>query len=156
MNTSFDSSRCEIRGRIFPNQDGRPNGHFLRMLKRVALRAGLNCGQCTTETHKLTFKDKNERIAAHMDSNVIGAIEKALAAPKKLTCKNHPVCGHWYLHRFRKTFATKLHHGGTRLKDLQQWLGHKSPSTTEHYLAGSDLKAAHVRQQIDAVFAFGD
>jgi integrase len=56
------------------------------------------------------------------------------------------------VHRFRKTFATKLHHGGTRLKDLQQWLGHKSMSTTKHYLAGSDLKAAHVRTQVDFVF----
>ena len=139
---------------IFPNQDDRPNGHLLRMLKRIALRAGLNCGQCVTETHKLTHKDRNQRIAAHMDGNVIGGIEKALAQPKKLTCKSHPVCEQWYLHRFRKTFATKLHHGGTRLKDLQQWLGHKSLSTTEHYLAGSDLKAAHVRAQVDKAFSF--
>jgi len=124
------------------------------MLKRIALRAGLNCGQCVTETHKLTSKDKNQRISANIDTNEIDAIGKALAEPKKLSCKTHPVCEHWYLHRFRKTFATKLHHGGTRLKDLQQWLGHKSLSTTEHYLAGSDLKAAHVRAQVDKAFSF--
>ena len=31
---------------IFTNTEGNPQGHFLRILKRVALRAGLNCGHC--------------------------------------------------------------------------------------------------------------
>jgi integrase/recombinase XerD len=31
---------------IFPGPQGKKNVHFLRMLKRLALRAGLNCGQC--------------------------------------------------------------------------------------------------------------
>jgi integrase/recombinase XerD len=31
---------------IFPTDQGKPDGHFLRKLKRVALRAGLNCGHC--------------------------------------------------------------------------------------------------------------
>jgi integrase/recombinase XerD len=141
---------------IFPNRDGKPNGHFLRMLKRVAFDAGLNCGQCIRTTKHLSSKDRDKRVHEHFYDDEPFAMEKALAEPTKLPCKHHPVCDQWYLHRFRKTFATKLHHGGTRLKDLQQWLGHKSLSTTEHYLAGSDLKAAHVRQQLDAVFAFGD
>ena len=150
---------------IFPNQDDRPNGHFLRMLKRVALRAGLNCGQCVGKTRKLSKKEQQRRITAHMKTTEgrapIGAeaataeYDKLMAAPKKVTCKTSPVCEQWYLHRFRKTFATKLHHsGGTRLKDLQEWLGHKSLSTTEKYLAGSDLKAAHVREQVDKAFIF--
>jgi hypothetical protein len=126
------------------------------MLKRVALHTGLNCGQCIRTTKHLSRKEKDKRFNEHWDDNEPFAMEKALAEPTRLSCKAHPVCDQWYLHRFRKTFATKLHHGGTRLKDLQQWLGHKSLSTTEHYLAGSDLKAAHVRQQLDAVFAFGD
>jgi integrase/recombinase XerD len=147
-------SAADGQSLIFPNKDGKPNGHMLRLLKRVALRAGLNCGQCVSETHKLTGKDKAERIAAHMANPNRGHIEAVLQQPKKLTCKTSPVCEQWYLHRFRKTFATKLHHGGTRLKDLQQWLGHKSLTTTEHYLAGSDLKAAHVRSQVDKAFAF--
>jgi integrase/recombinase XerD len=29
---------------IYPNDQGEPQGHFLRMLKELALRAGLNCG----------------------------------------------------------------------------------------------------------------
>jgi integrase len=147
-------SASDAKRLIFPNKDSKPNGHLLRMLKRVALCAGLNCGQCHGITKRLTHKDKDARVAALMTNPKFGAIEKALAEPKRLTCKSNPVCEQWYLHRFRKTFATKLHHGGTRLKDLQQWLGHKSLSTTEHYLAGSDLKAAHIRAQVDNAFSF--
>jgi integrase len=31
---------------IFPLHDGKPNGHMLRTLQRLAHRAGLNCGGC--------------------------------------------------------------------------------------------------------------
>ena len=31
---------------IFTNSQGNPNGHFLRILKRLGMRAGLNCGHC--------------------------------------------------------------------------------------------------------------
>ena len=31
---------------VFPNAQGRPDGHFLRKLKKIALRSGLNCGEC--------------------------------------------------------------------------------------------------------------
>lgn len=31
---------------VFPSLSGKPNGHALRMVKRIALRAGINCGNC--------------------------------------------------------------------------------------------------------------
>jgi integrase/recombinase XerD len=34
---------------IFPTKAGKPQGHFLRRLKKVALRAGLNCGDCVNK-----------------------------------------------------------------------------------------------------------
>jgi integrase/recombinase XerD len=34
---------------IFPGKDGKPNGHALRIIKRFALRAGVNCGHCTNK-----------------------------------------------------------------------------------------------------------
>lgn len=37
---------------IFPNQNGDPNGHFLRKLKVIAHRAGLNCGECINRRGK--------------------------------------------------------------------------------------------------------
>jgi integrase len=33
---------------IFTNSQGNPNGHFLRILNRLSMRAGLNCGTVTT------------------------------------------------------------------------------------------------------------
>ncbi len=32
---------------IFPGPSGRPNNHLIRRLKKLALKAGLNCGRCT-------------------------------------------------------------------------------------------------------------
>ena len=37
---------------IFPHRSGKANGHFLRILKTVALRAGLNCGECYNKAGK--------------------------------------------------------------------------------------------------------
>ncbi|MGI9070508.1 MAG: tyrosine-type recombinase/integrase [Bryobacteraceae bacterium] len=34
---------------IFPTERGKPDRHLLRIVKRVALRAGLNCGHCKTK-----------------------------------------------------------------------------------------------------------
>src|SRR5260370_32762428 len=33
---------------IFINGGGKPDGHFLEKLKRIALRAKVNCGNCTS------------------------------------------------------------------------------------------------------------
>lgn len=155
--TLLKSRRKEIEGKlIFPNRDGKPNGHFLRILKRVALRAGLNCGHCVSTSSILTHKEKNQ-IVAEYQKNPKASDSDALAAKlstKEVSCKTHPVCEQWYLHRFRKTFATKMHHAGMPLRDLQRMLGHKSLTTTEHYLAESDLKAAHVRKFADEAFSF--
>ncbi len=34
---------------VFPGPNGKPNGHFLRVLQNLALRAGLNCGECVNK-----------------------------------------------------------------------------------------------------------
>jgi integrase len=34
---------------IFPGKHGKPNGHALRIVKRLALNAGVNCGQCVNK-----------------------------------------------------------------------------------------------------------
>ncbi len=35
---------------VFPSESGKPNGHFLRLLKELAFHASLNCGECKTKT----------------------------------------------------------------------------------------------------------
>jgi integrase/recombinase XerD len=37
---------------VFPGNAGKPNGHFLRTLQRLAYRAGLNCCECITKVGK--------------------------------------------------------------------------------------------------------
>jgi integrase len=42
---------------IFPTPKGQPNGHLLRDLQKLALRAGLNCGRCTTKGGKSCLEE---------------------------------------------------------------------------------------------------
>lgn len=116
---------------VFVNERGEPDNHFLRKLKRIALHAGLNCGQCRTTitTGKYDRKKRTE-----------------------VTCKTQPVCVHIYLHRFRKTCATRWQEHGIPLRTIQAWLGHKNLETTQKYLGVTD--SGKLRGQINK--AFGD
>ncbi|MGZ4824796.1 MAG: tyrosine-type recombinase/integrase, partial [Terriglobales bacterium] len=106
---------------IFPNKDGRPHGHFLRILKRLVLRAGLNCGECTNRNG--------------------------------LSCRKHPVCDRWELHKFRRTFATMHHEAGVSARTLQAWLGHSDLETTLAYLQIADVRSDRTREQVNNSFA---
>jgi integrase/recombinase XerD len=97
---------------IFVARDSKPDGHALRKLKTLALRAGLNCGNCRT-TLRRDGKDV------------------------EVSCKTEPTCEHWYLHRLRKTAATTWLSNKINLKDIQRWLGHKDLATTDRYLGAT-------------------
>jgi integrase len=38
--------RCSNSRLIFPRPNGNAEGHFLRVIKELAFKAGLNCGEC--------------------------------------------------------------------------------------------------------------
>lgn len=117
---------------IFVNEEGRPDNHFLRKLKRIALRARVNCGQCRTTLRIGKFQtDKKER---------------------EVTCKTHPVCQHIFLHRLRKTCATRWQEHGVPIRTIQAWLGHKNLETTMIYLGITE--SSKLGKEVDA--AFGD
>jgi integrase/recombinase XerD len=42
---------------VFPNEQGEPQGHFLRMLKELALRTGLNCDDACINKNGQSCKD---------------------------------------------------------------------------------------------------
>jgi integrase len=109
---------------IFPNKDGNPQGHFLRILKERALRAGLDCGHRT------------------------GTLDG-----KTVSCKDAACCEHWILHRFRKTFATLHHANGVPARTIQMWLGHSDLETTLRYFADAELSCEKTRSQVNGSFA---
>lgn len=115
---------------IFVNSEGNPDNHFLRKLKTIALRAGLNCGQCKTTITKGSYDRK--RLV-------------------EVTCATEPVCQHWYLHRLRKTCATRWQEHGIPVRTIQAWLGHKNLETTTIYLGVTDVEK--LRPQIDRAFS---
>jgi integrase/recombinase XerD len=115
---------------IFVNAEGRPDNHFLRKFKRVALRAGANCGNCL----------------APWTAGRYHALWKI-----ETTCKAHPVCEHHYLHRLRKTCASNWEAKGVPVHTIQFMLGHKSLETTMRYLGIVNLDS--LTDKIDAAAA---
>ena len=79
--------KTKSKGRwLFTNEDGKPEGHFLRKFKAIAKKAGLNCGQCRT-----TVMDGKYHLRKRAE----------------ISCAARPVCERHYLHRLRKTCATR-------------------------------------------------
>lgn len=112
---------------IFPNEQGDPEGHFLRKFKKTAFKAGLNCGECFTSRNEGRYEKT--------------AVEKC--------CKDYSEgCKKHYLHRLRKTCATFWHTQGISLRTIQYYLGHKSLATTQRYLGIQD--ASEIQHQINA------
>ncbi len=105
---------------VFAAPRGGTQGHFLRMLKQIAFRAGLNCGFCRNKPG--------------------------------LSCKDHPVCEYWNLHKFRRTFATMHHEKGAGVCTIQAWLGHEDLATTLRYIAISDRRSPKTRERVNGTF----
>jgi integrase/recombinase XerD len=112
---------------IFVNDEGRPDNHFLRKFKRIALRAKVNCGQCTAPWTAGRY---------HTTRKI------------QVTCETHPVCQHHYLHRLRKTCASNWEAKGVPVRTIQYMLGHKSLETTQNYLGITNLDS--LTDKIDA------
>ena len=90
---------------VFPTKGGKPNHKLLRTCKRIAHRAGLNCGHCD-------HKGKHGQ----------------------LNCHQHDVCEHWFLHKFRATFSTTNLQRGMDIKTVQYQLGHRDIQSTMRYV----------------------
>ena len=117
---------------VFVSKTGKPDGHALRKFKAIAKRAGLNCGECETEITEWHA----------------GSSKKVEAS-----CLTRPVCEKHYLHRLRKTCATRWLHNGIDLMKIRTYLGHKSLATTQKYLEGSGRVDKVLQSKIDAAGA---
>jgi integrase/recombinase XerD len=123
---------------VFDNGYGRPEGHFLKKLKKLALRAGLNCGQCIRlDTLKSEPCRKHELCEQRTCKS----------------CRYHPVCTLFSLHKFRRTFASMLMEAQPEVRTIQHLLGHSDISTTLRYLRVADIRSPKMRLQINNSFA---
>jgi integrase len=91
------------------------------------------------------FLHKFKAVAYRADLNCGHCVNKA--GPR---CADSPVREHFYLHRLRKTAATRWHQAGIKVRTIQAWLGHKSLGVTQRYLAVEEMQAPHVRKMIEA------
>ena len=110
---------------VFPTSDhnakkGLPGGqrdrHMLDRLKKLAMRAGMNCGRC------------------------VGTWRK-----KPATCKDRPICTRFGLHKFRHTYATTLLRDGVDLVSLQKLMGHSDLESTRKYLRALEPDDLHAK-----------
>ncbi len=117
---------------VFTNEDGKPEGHFLRKFKSIAKRAGLNCGQCKSTIREGRYDNRHEA---------------------EVTCETRPVCEEHYLHRLRKTAATNWLRSGFDLMKIKTWLGHKSLEVTQIYL-DSEMHDPEEQRKLDRAGKF--
>ena len=107
---------------VFPNTKGKPNSLHIEIVKDVAHRAKLNCGQCVT-------KHGNK-------------------------CAEGPHCQHFFLHKFRHTFATEHLRHGVDIRTLQSWMGHRDIQSTMVYLKGIHSKDALAKVNAGSLAAY--
>jgi integrase/recombinase XerD len=117
---------------IFVNTEGNPNGHMLRGLKRIAYKAGLNCGQCQFTVRAGRYENRKEVVRS---------------------CESTATCAEHYLHRLRKTAATNWLRAGFDARRIQSWLGHKSLEVTQIYL-DAGMADADERAKLDRAGKF--
>ena len=101
---------------------GGTDKHMLDTCKRIAFHAGLNCGHCSGTYTIKRSKTRKELVP--------------------YSCKTHPRCTRWYLHKWRHTYASHMI-GVLGLKGLQLAMGHKDVTTTSkylHFLGGDGIK----------------
>jgi integrase len=115
---------------VFPSASGRPDGAMLEKLKQVAERAKLNCGNCAVK-HKL-------------EDGVV----------KINRCSDGPYRTRWFLHKFRRTYATRHLQDGIDIRTLQQWMGHRDIASTMVYLKGLRNKDVQKRINNGSLAAF--
>ena len=107
---------------VFPNSKGNPDTENDMIVKRVAQRAKLNCGQCITRHGN--------------------------------RCSEGPHCQHYFLHKFRHTFATEHLRHGVDIRTLQNWMGHRDIRSTMVYLKGVQSKDALAKVSAGALAAY--
>jgi site-specific recombinase XerD len=102
----------------------------------VTLRRPKGKRSLELQVSERTFLALGRCVEAGRLSADVGAFDKAV----DLACYRAGV-PRWTAHKLRHTFAVTCIQNGANVRDLQEWLGHASLSTTEIYLRFSRPKA---------------
>lgn len=113
-----------------------PNKHLLRSLKRLAKRAGLNCGECEGCT------GKNWRCSRCNGKDADCPTCKAKSYDQE--------CRNWTLHKFRRTYLTNMLRGGLDLSTVQDFAGHTNLESTMRYLRPA--AASEMQRRVSAIW----
>ena len=132
--------RLEERRKLVPDsrlilgtKNNSPNGHLLRMLKSLAQKSGLNCGECKScREHVPDAPDSWRALTIRPRDPMVGQ-----------------ECEEWTLHRFRRTSLTTMLRSGIDARTVQSLAGHSQLETTLRYL--SPATADEMQSKINAI-----
>jgi integrase len=121
---------------ILATDSGKPNTHLLRTLKRLAQKAGLNCNHC--ESCLRSRKPVKEKSSNPLVTKVADPF-------------TGQECEQWELHKFRRSFLTKMLRNGIDARTVQAFAGHSSLDVTLRYLRPAS--ATEMQTKLNAIFA---
>jgi integrase len=125
------------------------NSKLIARLKARRLRQEAQAKEDGRDVPTLIFPNSLNRPNLALDNT----IQRVVAKAKKSRFEWNPR-SEVTMHKFRKTFATKMYRATKDIKQVRDWLGHSDIATTELYVAANtnpDVKA------LEAAFAaFGD
>jgi len=118
-------------------------------LKARRLRQEAQAKEDGRDVPTLIFPNSLNRPNLALDETIQRVVAKAKKAEFEWNPRSEVT-----MHKFRKTFATKMYRATKDIKQVRDWLGHSDIATTELYVAADtnpDAKALEL-----AFAAFGD
>jgi integrase len=125
------------------------NSKLIARLKARKLRQEARAKEDGRDVPGLIFPNSLNRPNLALDETIQRVVAKAKKGGFKWNPKSEVT-----MHKFRKTFATKMYRATKDIKQVRDWLGHSDIATTELYVAADtnpDAKALEL-----AFAAFGD
>ena len=125
------------------------NSKLIARLKARRLRQEAQTKEDGRDVPTLIFPNSLNRPNLALDETVQRVVAKAKKAGFEWNPRSEVT-----MHKFRKTFATKMYRATKDIKQVRDWLGHSDIATTELYVAADtnpDAKALEL-----AFAAFGD
>jgi integrase len=125
------------------------NSKLIARLKARRLRQETQAKEDGRDVPNLIFPNSLNRPNLALDETIQRVVAKARKAGFEWNPKSEVT-----MHKFRKTFATKMYRATKDIKQVRDWLGHSDIATTELYVAADanpDAKALEL-----AFAAFGD